>query len=157
MSSSNEEFFKEICVRMICVAKELENTVGRQKMLEIIDKGNENAIIEFTENQKEESAAIKDFEDFKNFHKESLKSPFLSSVVTESVVEETPIEMVSHVTRCLWSTTFRELGEPELGYAICCHPDFAAASHYHPKIRLRRTKTLMKGDGYCNHRYYWQE
>ena len=157
MSSSNAEFFKEICLRMIHVARELENTVGRHKALEIIEKGNENAIIEFTESQNGESVAIKDFEDFKKYHKDSLKSLFLSGVVTESIAEETPTKMVSHVTRCLWSTTFRELGEPELGYAICCHPDFAAASHYHPKIRLQRTKTLMKGDGYCNHKYYWQE
>jgi len=45
----------------------------------------------------------------------------------------------------------------DLGYDICCHPDFELARAYHPKIRLKRTKTLMQGDGYWNHTYYWKE
>ena len=62
-----------------------------------------------------------------------------------------------NVTECLWAKTFKELNAADIGYILCCRPDFAIARAYHPNIRLKRTKTLMQGDSYCNHTYYWKE
>jgi hypothetical protein len=57
----------------------------------------------------------------------------------------------------LWAETFKKMNATDLGYNTCYRPDFAMARAYHPKIGLERTKTLMQGDGYCNHTCYWKE
>ncbi len=41
----------------------------------------------------------------------------------------------------------------ELGYAWICHPDFAIATAFNPKMHLKRDTTLMQGESCCNHRW----
>ena len=89
--------------------------------------------------------------------KEKDKSPFWTHVLTATYPEETPVKLSSHTTECLWAKTFKEMNATELGYILICRPDFAKARACHPKIRLKRTKTLMQGDSYCNHTWYWKE
>ena len=57
------------------------------------------------------------------------------------------------VTRCLWAETFRGADAADIGYAFVCHPDFASTTAFNPKMRMIRTKTLMQGHEYCNHRW----
>ena len=40
-----------------------------------------------------------------------------------------------------------------IGYSYICYADYATAQAFNPKIVMRRSKTLMQGDSYCNHRY----
>lgn len=157
MESIYEEFLREICTRMVCLAKELEQVLGREKALEIIRKGNERGLVELTRKRLTEIKSIKNFEDFKAYWKEEMKSPLLSNIVTGTISEETQEKIVSHITECMWAKTFKEMNARDLGYVMCCQPDFATGRVYHPKIKFRRTKTLMQGDGYCNHTFYWEE
>ncbi len=60
------------------------------------------------------------------------------------------------VSECLTATVFREADAAHIGYAAVCHADFALPEGFNPKIRLVRTKTLMKGHDCCNHRYVWE-
>jgi hypothetical protein len=53
--------------------------------------------------------------------------------------------------------TFKELNATDIGYVLNCRPDFAMAKAQHPKLRLKRTQTLMQGDDCCNHTWYWKE
>ncbi len=84
-----------------------------------------------------------------------LKRPnrFWKNVITVEFVKETPNTCEIKVTECLWARTFREYGAGDIGYACICHPDFATAAAFNPKLRMERTKTLMQGDDYCNHRW----
>ena len=157
MESIYEPLLKEICIRMIYLFKELEQVLGRGKALELIGKGNERGLVELTKKTIAEIGPIKTFVDFKEFWKKGMESTFLSNILTGTISEETPKKIVSHITECMWAKTFKEMNARELGYIMCCHPDFAVASHYHPDIKLERTKTLMKGDKYCNHTYIWQK
>ena len=45
----------------------------------------------------------------------------------------------------------------DLGYIMFCQVDFAMAQAYHPKIKVKRTKTFMQGDSHCDFAYYWEE
>ena len=56
-----------------------------------------------------------------------------------------------------WAKTFREAGSADIGYAAVCHEDYAACQAFNPKIKMIRTKTLMQGDGCCDHRLIWQD
>ena len=84
-----------------------------------------------------------------------LKKPdyFWKHALTFEIVEDTPTTFEGKVTECIWAKTFRDFKAPDIGYAMICHPDFAMASAYNPKLKLTRTKTLMQGHDCCNHRY----
>ena len=92
MDPDYENFFKEICMRMIYLKKEIEKIAGKEKALEIIGKANENALIRFTKEQLEKVEPIEDFENFKKFQREAFKSPFLSNIVKGTIKRETSKE-----------------------------------------------------------------
>lgn len=57
------------------------------------------------------------------------------------------------VSECLWAKTFRGAEAGDLGNALVCDSDYAAAEGFNPKMRMIRSKTLMQGHDCCNHRY----
>ena len=122
-----------------------------------MEKGNDEGLIEFTKKQIRKSGPIRDFKNFKLMWKRALETPYLSDVVSGSVARETETEIEARITDCAWQRKFKELDATDLGYAVCCKLHYAMASCYHPKIKLKRTKTLMQGDSYCNHTYFWEE
>lgn len=79
--------------------------------------------------------------------------PMIQHTLAVDIVEDSPRAFEYRVSRCLWAKTFREAGAADIGYAAVCHPDFAVASGFNPKLKLIRTKTLMEGHDCCNHRY----
>jgi hypothetical protein len=68
-------------------------------------------------------------------------------------VEDQPAAFEVKVEECLWAATFRKHKAEDLGYLLICHPDFAMARGFNPKMKLHRTKTLMQGHKCCNHRW----
>jgi hypothetical protein len=86
---------------------------------------------------------------------EILRKPnrFWQNVLTFQIVEDTPQAFELKVTECLWAKTYRDAKAGDLGYILGCYGDFAAAKAFNPKMRMIRTKTLMQGDDFCNHRY----
>jgi hypothetical protein len=78
---------------------------------------------------------------------------FWQNVLTFDVVEDTPQAFEAKVTECLWATTFRSAKAADLGYILSCYGDYASAEGFNPKMRMIRSKTLMQGDAFCNHRY----
>jgi len=81
------------------------------------------------------------------------KDPFWQQVLTFEFVEDTEKAAEIKVTECLWAKTFREANAADIGYAAVCHGDFAYAPAFNPKMKMIRTKTLMRGHDCCNHRY----
>jgi hypothetical protein len=81
---------------------------------------------------------------------------FGKHVLTLEMVEDTPQAFEVKVTECLWAKTFREMGAAEIGYSLICYRDYAHCQGFNPKITMSRSKTLMQGDDYCNHRVVWE-
>ena len=71
-------------------------------------------------------------------------------------IEDTDVTQAYRFTRCLWADVFRALGASDIGLWICSG-DGPAAAAVNPRIRFRRTKTLMAGDDCCDHVYYCQD
>lgn len=88
-----------------------------------------------------------------------LKNPnhFWQHVLSYDIIEDKPQAFEIKVTECLWAKTFREIGAENLGYLLICHPDYAVCQGFNPKIHMTRSKTLMQGDAYCDHRWIWEE
>jgi hypothetical protein len=149
-----EQYFRDRCHEMVCLARELEQILGRKKALEIMGKAREKYMVELT---KKERGAIRNFADFKAKEKAENASPYFSHTLTLSYPEETANKLTLHVTECLWAKVFKEMNANDLGYVLFCQPDFAYAQACNPKIKMKRIKTLMQGDDYCNHMFYWKE
>jgi len=82
-----------------------------------------------------------------------VRDRFWDHVLTFDVVEDTERVFEIRVTECLWTKVFQKSGATDLGYAIVCNPDYALCQAFNPKIRLVRSKTLMRGEDCCDHRW----
>lgn len=58
-----------------------------------------------------------------------------------------------HCRKCPAHDLVKRTGEFEWGYRIFCSVDPFMVKGFNPDIKFSMTKTLMQGDGYCNHRY----
>jgi hypothetical protein len=149
-----EQYFRDRCHEMICLAEELERALGRKKALELMGKARDRYIVEMT---KKERGTVSSFEDFKASEKAENASPYFSHTITLTYPEETPNKLALNVTECLWAKVFKEMKATDLGYVLFCQPDFAYAEACHSNIKMKRTKTLMQGDNYCDHTFYWEK
>lgn len=78
------------------------------------------------------------------------------NMMTYDIIERSENAYEIYVTECLWTKTFQERNAADIGYATVCYSDFSAAKADHSKITLKRTKTIMQGHGYCDHRWVWE-
>lgn len=137
----------------ILIMRNLENEMGKEKFIEMLKRVSSEAatqnIQNMAKNLPERTLAM---------YMTPLKKPnyFWKHVLTYEFVEDTETAVEGKVTECLWAKTFREAKAGDIGYAAICYPDFAMAKAFSPKMRLIRTKTLMQGDEFCNHRYIWE-
>jgi hypothetical protein len=152
-----EEYFHRRFDSQVKLARELERVLGRKKAFEILGKASEKSAVESIKKEIAEKGQTKNFEEFKTEMKKSDRGPFWTHTLTVEYLEETPTKFATRVTECLWAKTFKELKATDIGYVLSCRPDFAMARAQHPKLRLKRTKTLMQGDNCCNHTWYWKE
>jgi hypothetical protein len=151
-----EQYFQNSAESAVELSRAFEDAIGKDRALEIIRKWTEKSVTESVKNQMSKKP-IKSFEDFKRLRKEQEKSPGWMHMLTLTHPEETSRKFCYDITECLWAKTFREMDAADLGYVLKCSHDFAMARAMHPKLRLKRTKTLMQGDSCCNHVYYWKE
>jgi hypothetical protein len=65
-----------------------------------------------------------------------------------------PEAMDFNITGCRFAQFFRELGEPELGFALLCALDGTVAEELgEGDVKLTRTGTIMQGASHCDFRY----
>ena len=69
------------------------------------------------------------------------------------VLEDSDEKFAVKITKCKYADFYIEKGEPEIGYAMHCALDFGETEAFSSDVILKRTKTLMQGDNYCNHCY----
>lgn len=150
-----EQYFKSRFGGMVEIAKEMEEELGREKMLEIVGKASDKASVENILKQLE-GRSMETFDDFVSLLEDMADSPFYEHTTTMTREREQN-KLKFNVTECLWAKTFQDMDEEELGYVISCKPDFAMAEAVSPRIKLKRTKTLMQGDECCDHVWSWED
>jgi len=132
------------------IFKGLEGEIGSQKFLEMLKR----IVSDISRQQSAEYAKKLGKNDLAAYTQDMRqRSRFWNHVLTYQVVEDTPKAVEIKVTECLWAKTFHEAKAAELGYALICYGDYAAAEGFNPKMCMIRTKTLMQGNDCCNHRY----
>lgn len=134
----------------IDIFRGLESEIGPDKFHEML-KG---AIDESTKREMARMAKRFGSNDLAAFTK-GFRAPgsIFSRALTFDIVEDTPKAFEVKVKECLWAKTYRDAKAGDLGYILSCYGDYASAQGFNPKMRMIRTKTLMQGDDFCNHRY----
>jgi hypothetical protein len=130
--------------------KALAEEVGREKLVEMLQKAScavaEREVREtLRKNPKNDLATFA--EDLRN------PNPLFKHALTFQLVEDTPAAVEVRVTECLWAQTFCGANAADIGYACVCYPDYVTASAFNAKMHMTRTKTLMQGNDFCNHRW----
>lgn len=151
-----EKYVEDTSLERINLAKELVRSLGQKKAFEIIERASEDLGVELAR-KRAAARPINSLRDFAMMEKESFDRPSSKCTQTITVVEDIPKQFSFHVTECLWAKTFRHLNAGDLGYAMECRTDFTNARTLNPRLKLKRTKTLMQGDPYCDFAYYWAE
>ncbi|RPJ64394.1 MAG: hypothetical protein EHM23_00570 [Acidobacteria bacterium] len=126
----------------------LAKKAGGERYLEVIKQANDEIIAEGMKHRKIDDRSLRAFTEYLRN-----QNDFWKHVVTGEIVEDSPNAVEVRVKECIWAKTFRQQKAADLGYACVCHPDFAYAKAFNPKMRMERTKTLMQGDECCNHRW----
>ena len=79
---------------------------------------------------------------------------FIGDAIDTKMLKTTDQVMEFDVTGCRFAAFFRELGEPELGFALLCSMDDTAVEEIAPgEVALTRTGTIMQGAPRCDFRY----
>lgn len=69
-------------------------------------------------------------------------------------LKQEPQALDFNVTGCRFARLFRELGEPELGFALLCSMDDTVTEELGAgEVELKRTGTIMQGATHCDFRY----
>ena len=69
------------------------------------------------------------------------------------MVKEPEKELFFDVSYCGYAEIYEKLGVKKLGCILSCMRDYYFLEGFNPSITLRRTKTIMEGNNYCNFRY----
>ena len=140
-----EEAFKWRYGYYIEIMEEFSKYLGRKKLIEMIMRAvdDSNPISENDDPNFSFLEWIGDGEYFQN-------------MMTWDIVERSEKAYEMNVSECLWAKIFQERNAADIGYATVCYSDFSAAKTSHSKITLVRTKTIMQGHGYCDHRWIWE-
>jgi len=72
-------------------------------------------------------------------------------------LEDSGKKFAVKITKCKYADFYIEKGEPEIGYAMHCALDFSETEAFSADIILKRTKTIMQGDDYCDHCYEFKK
>jgi hypothetical protein len=153
----------------VAFVKSLYPILGKEKTLNLLKAAVEKTAGSFAKGPYYHGPEIKSFADFGE-----MGGGLFASIITrtldptmELVQKTTVIPMDSmkqtrttssfKITRCLWSEIFKDLGAPEVGYAVSCNSDFARTRSWNPKLKLKRTQTIMEGAPYCDFCYVWEE
>ena len=154
---SYKEYLKTKYSNAVVLAREMEKTLGKEQAHEIVKNVYYNDMTKMVRDKLKEIGEVKEFADFIRMEKEENEQPNFRNIVELTYLHESETELSLNVSRCLYAEVFDELGAADLGFLMVCHPDHAYAQASHPKIKLRRTKTLMQGDSCCDHVWFWDK
>jgi hypothetical protein len=152
------QHFLDIHGKEVAIIREMERVLGKEKADTIVRKWSEhNAVEDVRRLVQAEKKPIKNFADVSALVRRWVDDLNSSNMEDVSITEETADKCACTVVQCIYATVFKALNATDLGYIRFCEHDFETAKAIHPKVALRRTKTLMQGNDCCDFVYYWKK
>jgi hypothetical protein len=138
------------------LARTMERELGEEEAHRILYasrvEGDLAMIVKQTEGQK----PIQNFAEFKKLMKGLHENQFARNLFSITYPIDNDREIEFRTTECILAKVFREMGAEDLGEIMCCKPDFDTTPAYCKRVSLKRTKSLMRGDVYCDTKYCWK-
>jgi hypothetical protein len=72
------------------------------------------------------------------------------------VKEHTATRYAFDVKRCAYARMYREMGLGHIGDLLSCQRDGTFCEGYDPKLKLKRTQTIMQGASHCDFEYTYE-
>jgi hypothetical protein len=151
-----EELMKANFENVIRLVRLMENEIGVEKAHELLLRARVEGDLEGVKTQMKGLKPFSVFIEFKQFMKELHENTFARNLFTISYPVDNEKEVEFRTTECIMAQIFKELKAQDLGYIMCCQPDYESTPAYSSRVSLRRTKSLMLGDKYCDTRYCWE-
>ena len=101
----------------------------------------------------EEQKPIQNFAEFKKLMKGLHENQFARNLFTITYPVDNDHEIEFRTTECILAKVFKDMSAEDLGEIMCCRSDFDTTPAYCRRVSLKRTKSLMKGDAYCDTKY----
>lgn len=155
--ATQEDYFKEKYGVAIGISKTISEIHGEDFAYKVLEKKSEEVGTGFGKQFMENREPFTCLKDFSESYKEYLRQPLFQMALNIKIVEDTATRFMLRVDKCLWAHTFKEQDTSEIGYHLICHGDFAVTEALSPHLRLKRTKTLMRGDPSCLFEWSWKE
>jgi hypothetical protein len=153
-----EHYYRDMHAKLVSFIRYLEGTLGKEQayqlVLEWAEQNSINSIREVIAASKQHS---ENFEDVKALLRQWVADLNENNMETVEIMEETSTESICFVSECIYARIFQELDAEDLGYLLYCKHDFATTPEIHPRLGLKRTKTLMQKHDCCDFEYYWKE
>ncbi len=73
------------------------------------------------------------------------------------VIEQGDARYRFNVTRCKYAEMYRDMGLGEIGHLLSCQRDGTFCEGYDPRIKLKRTHTIMQGASHCDFDYTFED
>jgi hypothetical protein len=156
LSMSYRDYLKDIHDIPYNLFAQMEQEMGREKALAILRRAGERHGRKVGEGHVARFGKVDSFQDFKALWRKVISTSLWKGTQDSEIIEEGVDRLSMRVTRCLWAETFKELGDVEAGYLMCCNCDHEMVRAYNPRLRISRTRSIMQGDDHCDHVFIWE-
>ena len=154
---SLEEYFDLRFKDAVKYARLLIEEVGEEKSYEILDKHALEEGKEIGKGFMKDRKPLTSKDDLSDFFHELYSDPFWDKCLEIDYLDESEDCFKYNVKKCIWAYTFKKLGASDFGFHTMCMGDYGIAKGISPNVTLKRTKTLMQGDEFCDFTWYWEE
>ena len=149
--------FKETFRKEVKLARLLEKELGKEKAHELVYRSHVQDDLELITRQLKGKKTIESFNEFKALMKQLHENPVARKMFIINYPVDNDEEIMFLTKECILAEVFKEMNAQDLGYVMCCQPDFVTTPAYCQNVYLKRTKTLMKGDDHCDTTYCWRK
>ncbi|MCJ7761593.1 L-2-amino-thiazoline-4-carboxylic acid hydrolase [Candidatus Bathyarchaeota archaeon] len=151
------DLFRETFRGEMRLARLMEKELGKTRAHELLYRSRVKGDLELISMQLNGKKPAESFTEFKTLMKRLHETPAARNMFTITYPVDNDKEIVFLTKECILAEVFKEIGASDLGYIMCCQPDFETTPAYCPSVYLKRSKTLMKGDDCCDTTYCWKK
>ena len=130
------------------LVKAFMDEFGRERTLKTVER-----VIKMLAKRKgAEMAKVAGGNSLKHFAKTVLPVWCEGRALKIEVLEANDQRCSFNVTRCKYAEMYQQLGLEKFGLLFSCSRDFAFIGGFNPRLKLKRTHTIMEGDRVCDFR-----